>query len=58
MIPEEILIQYGALGAFTIYLIIERRTQGAIINRIIDRNTEAFYRISEVIKKCPTIGKK
>jgi hypothetical protein len=56
MMTEQ-LLQYGALGAFTLYLILEKRTQGAVTIKALDRNTAAFYTISEVIKNCQA-GKK
>lgn len=53
MIIEDVLLNYGVLGIWTITLLAQQYKQQTKTNKLIDNNTNALIRVYEVIHRCP-----
>lgn len=49
---ENLLINYGGIGIFTAYLIIQERTTAKRTIHALDNNTQALTTFTEVVRKC------
>jgi len=50
---EEILLQYGAIGATLVYFMYDKVKFQASITKVIENNTIAVTKVYEVINGCP-----
>jgi hypothetical protein len=50
---EEILVNYGVLGIWTLSLLYERYRTQAKMQNIVENNTQALVKVYEVIQTCP-----
>ena len=55
---EEIILQYGAIGACLIYFMIDQIKFRPVITKAIDNNTIAMTKVYEVMNHCKNRGKK
>lgn len=50
---EEVLIQYGAIGACLIYFMVDKLRFQNSLERVIENNTIAITKVYEIIAHCP-----
>jgi len=52
MMTETVLMNYGVLGVWLVFMIGEKMKFQADMKKIIHNNTEALYKFRETIIKC------
>jgi len=52
MIIEDVLLNYGVLGLWTITLLAQQYKQQTKTNELINNNTTALTKVYEVLNKC------
>lgn len=52
MLEQELLLNYGVLGVWTITLLYDRYITQKQMKNVIERNTEAIGHVYRIIDKC------